>query len=307
MAERNFANMYAVTLSGGNYDVGGLVKTDVGVVDIRDAPRSHDSPRVLGDVPNDHFELIHAGPNLNGLYEFVSVANEGNSFGFIATDGTNLYFITDDTTTPGKLHVDPGLSEVLCFMPGTRILTPTGEIPVEELSPGDSVLTVDGRAVPVRWIGRQAVASMFADELLAPVRIRAGALADNVPSRDLLTSPDHALFMDGILVHAGALVNGSSIVRERDLPERFTYYHVEVADHSLILAESTPAETFIDNVDRQRFDNWDEYRELNAESATMTELPYPRAKAYRQVPRATRDRLEQRGLALYGQASVKAA
>jgi Hint domain len=53
-----------------------------------------------------------------------------------------------------------------------------------------------------------------------------------------------------------ALVNGVSIVRERNVPERLTYYHVELDDHSLLLAENTPAETFVDNVDRLAFDNW---------------------------------------------------
>jgi hypothetical protein len=53
--------------------------------------------------------------------------------------------------------------------------------------------------------------------------------------------------------------NGTSIVRETDVPEVFTYYHVEVDDHSLILAENTPSETFVDNVDRLNFDNWAEH------------------------------------------------
>jgi hypothetical protein len=307
MAHRDFANMYAVSLSGGTYSVGALVTTAVKVGDTKDAPQTNDNRNFLGDIANDHFQLRQAGNALNGEYSFVTVAHEGPTSGFIATDGIHYYFFTDGTVPPGALSLDPGLAEVMCFMPGTRIMTPAGEVPVENLTPGDLVQTVEGRSVPVRWIGRQTVASLFADELHLPVRIRAGALADNVPSRDLLTSPDHAFLVDGILAHAGALVNGTSIVREGEVPEKFVYYHVEVADHSLVLAENVPAETFIDNVDRQRFDNWDEYQALNPEGTTMTELPYPRAKAYRQVPRATRNRLEQRGLALYGQGSARAA
>jgi hypothetical protein len=41
----------------------------------------------------------------------------------------------------------------------------------------------------------------------------------------------------------GALANGTSILREYDVPERFTCYHVELDDHALILAENAPAET----------------------------------------------------------------
>ena len=80
-----------------------------------------------------------------------------------------------------------------------------------------------------------------------------------MPSRDLLLSPDHAVLVDGALIQAGALINGTSIVRETNTPPVFTYYHIEVDDHSLILADHTPAETFIDNIDRMNFDNWAEH------------------------------------------------
>jgi hypothetical protein len=103
-----------------------------------------------------------------------------------------------------------------------------------------------------------------------------------------------------VLVHAGALVNGTSIVRAPNVPEVFTYYHIEVDDHSLILAENMPAETFVDNVDRASFDNWDEYQALYPEGKSVVEMPYPRAKAYRQVPRIIRARLVERGATLYG-------
>ena len=52
------------------------------------------------------------------------------------------------------------------------------------------------------------------------------------PARDLLLSPDHAILLDGELVQAGALVNGTSIVRKSNVPDVFTHYHVEVDDHS---------------------------------------------------------------------------
>jgi hypothetical protein len=156
----------------------------------------------------------------------------------------------------------------------------------------------------LRWIGRRVVHTRFADPLRSwPVRIMAGALGDNLPTQDLLLSPDHALYLDGALVHAGALVNGRTIVQQRPQGETFTYYHLEIDSHALILANGTPAETFVDTVERMAFDNWAEHEALYPRGRSVSELPYPRAKSARQLPRALRQRLDARATALAPQAA----
>ncbi len=273
-----------------------------------------DNGRILG--PGDDFHIGNAGGilNLNGAYTFVTRAELGGSLqGFIVeSSGGQYFFITDSQillqgNAPGAARLltpEPG-NIVICFLPGTRIATPGGEVAVEDLRVGDPVRTADGREMPVRWIGRQTVSTLFRDEVDLPIRIRAGAIDDNVPCRDLLISPDHALLIDDVLVHAGALVDGLAVVRERDLPATFTYYHVELSDHSLILAENTPAETFIDNADRANFDNWREYQALYPDGSAAVEMPFPRAKSHRQVPRRIRERLASRASALFrGRASA---
>ncbi len=107
-----------------------------------------------------------------------------------------------------------------------------------------------------------------------------------------------------MLIQAGALVNGLSILRETDMPEVFTYYHVEVADHALIHAEGVPAETFIDNVDRLAFDNWAEHE---APAVAIVEMDLPRAKSARQVPASIRARLSVRAAALFSPEVAAAA
>lgn len=196
---------------------------------------------------------------------------------------------------------------VICFYAGTRIATPNGEVAVETLRADDLVLTTDGEARPVIWLGRQTVSRVFADPArVLPIRIVAGALADGLPVRDLLVSPDHALLIDGVLVQAAALVNGSTIRRETAVPAVFTYFHIELADHALVLAEGVPAETFIDNAGRLAFDNWHEHVAARPDGASIAELPLPRAKSQRQVPPAARARIAERAAALAGEVAVAA-
>ncbi|MGJ4927588.1 Hint domain-containing protein [Bradyrhizobium sp. HKCCYLS2038] len=238
-------------------------------------------------------------------YDFVGTATLAGKTGIIIEDKAgNLFFLTDKSYG-GNLNGNHGTLTVtgtttsLCFMAGTLIGTPDGEVAVETLKRGDQVLTHDGHVATVDWLGVQTVSLRFADKLrVLPIRIKAGALGDNVPVRDLLVSPDHAILVEGALIHAGALVNGTSIVRETVVPTTFTYYHVEVEDHSLILAENTPAETFVDNIDRLHFDNWAEHEALYPNGKPINELPYPRAKSHRQVPVATRVMLAARAQVL---------
>jgi hypothetical protein len=178
---------------------------------------------------------------------------------------------------------------VFCFAAGTLIATPAGEVAVEALSAGDLVVTADGRAVPVIWIGRQTLSPRFQRARL--IRVAAGALGADLPLRDLTLTADHALMIDGLLVNAGALVNGTTITEAANLPERVTVYHVETEAHDVILAEGTPAETFIDYAGRQAFDNHAEHVTLHGEDRIIVENPMPRIIAARHLPAHLRARL----------------
>ncbi len=160
------------------------------------------------------------------------------------------------------------LVTIACFTPGTAIQTPQGERPAGDLQIGDLVTTLDGTAEPIVWIGRRSYAGRFLarQPRLLPVRIRAGALGDGLPHRDLLVSPCHAMFLDGVLVPAGSLVNGVTIVQER-LAERVDYVHIELARHDIILAEGAPSETFLDDDSRTAFHNAAEYGVLYPDAA----------------------------------------
>ena len=210
-------------------------------------------------------------------------------------------------TLPGDYFNVSGGEISYCFMAGTLIATPDGLRAVETLAIGDMVLTAEGGTRPVLWIGRQTIAPRFADPMEAlPVRISAGALGENLPERDLLVSPGHAVLVEGVLIAASALVNGTTVRRERDVPEVLTWYHIELEDHALVLAEGVPAETFVDNVDRMAFDNYAEYQAMYPEGRETGELPMPRAISARQVPASVRARLADRAAAVAGEIAAAA-
>lgn len=143
-----------------------------------------------------------------------------------------------------------------CFAAGTRILTRRGEVPVETLQPGDEVATLIPQGFRrVRWMGHRTVhlANHPDPAEVRPVRIRAGAFADNVPHRDLLLSPDHAVFADGALIPVKHLVNNASIA-QIDV-DSITYWHVELDRHDVLLAEGLAAESYLDTGDRAAFAN----------------------------------------------------
>ncbi len=143
-----------------------------------------------------------------------------------------------------------------CFTAGTRILTERGEVAVDALQVGDLVPTVlSSEMRPVRWIGRRSLrpADHPDPNALWPIRIAAGAFEDGQPGRDLWLSPDHAVFVGDVLIPVRYLVNGRTIVQEQW--DTVTYFHIELDEHDVVLAEGLPAESYLDTNDRANFEN----------------------------------------------------
>ncbi len=211
--------------------------------------------------------------------------NETSGFKFLVTPVNGLH---NQTFTMNK--TDP---YAFCFAAGTGIATPQGERRVEDLKMGDLVTTACGRAVPVLWLGQQTFHKTFMGRRGQMVRIRAGAFGDGVPHTDLDVTADHGLVLDGLVIHASALVNGDSIrwVPLADLPDSYIVYHIETEAHDVILANGAASETFVDAVGRAGFDNYAEYLALYGAERIVPEMPAPRATSARMVPGDIADRL----------------
>ena len=152
-----------------------------------------------------------------------------------------------------------------CFLRGTRIATPDGERAIESLRIGDRVILADDGVAPLKWMGvRRFRAGFFRwPEGLRPVLVKRGALGRGLPRRDLYLSPNHALLIDGVLVEAHLLVNGTSILRFDPGPgAAIEFFNPEIAGHGAVVAEGAAAETYLDRGNREAFGNFAEYHRL---------------------------------------------
>jgi collagen type I alpha len=144
---------------------------------------------------------------------------------------------------------------VPCFAAGTRIATERGDVRVEDLRIGDRARCLFGGWAPIVWIGYRSVdCRRHPDpEKVWPVRVSACAIAEGMPFRDLYLSPDHALFLDGVLIPVRHLIDHLGIQQVK--MDQIFYYHIELARHDVVLAEGLPAEAYLETGDRRNFAN----------------------------------------------------
>jgi Hint domain len=223
---------------------------------------------ITGFVPGDEIDI--AAATLTGA---VFTANGSGGGTLVLTDNgvvvTSLVLAGTTTTEVFQLlpdGVDGTLirvadvvgSQAPCYAAGTRILTEAGEMAVEDLRPGVRVVAMGRRPTlrQVRWVGRRwiDIARHPHPERVLPIRVTAGAFGAGMPHRDLLLSPEHAVFVDGVLIPVHLLVNGATVMRDQDVAD-ITYLHVELDRHDIILAEGLPAESYLDTGNRGDFAN----------------------------------------------------
>jgi hypothetical protein len=137
-----------------------------------------------------------------------------------------------------------------CLLKGMRIQTAEGECKVEDLAIGDLLPTMFGGLRPVQWIGRYPIkrsdpSKPWVKDAL-PVRISRSALAPNVPHSDLYLTKGHSVLIDGVLVPAEVLINGTTITRhEAREYDELEFFHIKLESHDVIYAEGMPAETLL--------------------------------------------------------------
>jgi autotransporter passenger strand-loop-strand repeat protein len=249
------------TIAGGTLEIasGGLVSGSVSfsgsggelLVDSTTMPTAI----ISGFAPGDKIKL--ANVTYNSATDSVSVLTPGVVT--ISAGGTTYdlniagaYVGETDFSISGDLLLTENAP---CFAAGTRILTPFGEIPVENLAVGEMVITREGDDVPIKWIGRRKIdlARHPHPEKARPICFDKGCFGANGPYAALTLSPDHGLYIGGNLIPAKALENGLNIC-QLDVAS-VTYYHIELPDHAIIFANGVAVESYLETGNRGAFEN----------------------------------------------------
>ncbi len=232
------------TIEGGLYTGRGDDSVSLG------ARTTVDGPVNLGRG-HDHI-TVESGAN-------IASVNGGKGFDTLHLDGParveydadpssgTVFYLDEDGNDTGESFDFKSIERITCFTLGTLIITERGKQPIETLSVGDRVWTLDAGLQPIAWIGRATVPAFGP---LAPIFIAKGAL-DN--DRDLLVSPQHRMMLDGwrVEVHCGtdevlapakALTNDTTIRRLEG--GTVTYIHIAFDSHQIVMAEGIPSESF---------------------------------------------------------------
>jgi len=223
--------------------------TNGSVTSLLELDTSTGAATVVGQiVPNATMYGLVTGPD-GGLYGF----DQNNIYSINTTTGAGTLV----QTFGDGLGAAWGAAETvpICFLRGTRIATPSGEVPIEHLSPGDQILTLAGEARPIVWIGETSVLAHRRQRGVAtPVIIRKDAFGDGVPNHDLRVTKAHAFLFDGVLIPVEFLINHRSIVWD-DEPQEVTLLHIELETHDVLIANGAPAESYRDDGNRWLFRN----------------------------------------------------
>lgn len=197
------------------------------------------------------------------------------SSGFPGNNPFPYFFLQNNDGTANTINISSGRIEQFtfntCFLAGSLIDTPEGPRKVEDLKRGDMILTYDpatGQTLPqpITWTGKDQVqinTSLPMDMAGYPVRIKKDALADGIPSSDLLITAEHCLFLEGRFVPARMIVNGRSIYfdtadhapsgTKRTHGSRYDIFHIETETHSIIVSNGVLTESYLDTGNRHGF------------------------------------------------------
>ncbi len=157
-------------------------------------------------------------------------------------DGTTMTFSEIENVIP-------------CFTPGTTIATAKGERLVEELKVGDRIITRDNGIQEIAWVGHKEMTGkqLVQNPHLKPILIKAGALGNGLPERDMMVSPNHRVlvaseltqlyFEENEVLAAAKHMVGTQGIHAIDVMST-TYVHFMFERHEVVLSNGAWTESF---------------------------------------------------------------
>ena len=196
--------------------------------------------QIFGGADGDDFDTLDLTGSGVASITYVGDDREDGIVTFV--NGSTLTFSEVENVVP-------------CFTPGTTIATPRGERLVEDLRAGDRIITRDNGIQEIRWVGRKDMTGTALVDAahLRPVMIRAGALGNGLPERDMLVSPNHRVLVANdrtqlyfeeteVLAAAKHLV-GTQGIQALDVM-RVSYIHFMCDCHEVVLSNGAWTESF---------------------------------------------------------------
>lgn len=187
-----------------------------------------------------------------------------DGYPYVIGDTLDVEVVATFTPNGDTLTVDfQALPMFICFVCGTRILTPEGPKEIETLEVGARIVTRDHGIQQLRWIGstRLPKSALMRRPELRPVRITAGSFGKDLPERDLCVSRQHRVLVrdwradllfgspSGVLTPAFTLLNDSSIRLDEPGEDGVEYFHIAFDTHEVIYSEGLETESFHPAVD----------------------------------------------------------
>jgi hypothetical protein len=209
----------------------------------------HSDQDLKVNVERTRRNVVRAG----AILATAAVANVAAIKPSVAAVDSYLFFGNSqggNGNSPGGNGNSQGGNGGNCLLKGTTIQTTTGDRKVEDLAIGDLLPTMFGGPCPIQWVARYPFkkSDSFKPWVKAvqPVRVARSALALDVPHTDLYLTEWHSLFIDGVLIPVGSVINGTTIKRDdaRELAE-LEYFNIKLESHDVIYAEGAPVETLL--------------------------------------------------------------
>ncbi|MEM9581302.1 MAG: Hint domain-containing protein, partial [Pseudomonadota bacterium] len=217
---------------------------------------------VTGGDGDDYFNIVDLGEVPTGTIEIVGGEGDETGGDTLALNGLHdrdSLVITDPddvnggltgtvTLLDGTVVNFTNIENIICFVPGALIATPSGLRAIEDLKVGDTVITQDNGVQTIRWKGFSTVSG---SDRFAPVRFSRSMWPGAMD--DLVVSPQHRMLVKGyqaemlfgqseVLVPAVHMVDGCDVLRETQ--DSVTYVHVMFDQHEIIFANGIPTESF---------------------------------------------------------------